>query len=137
MRLLVVTLVAALGLALTGGPVLAQGAVDKVKEANIRAAKDYLKHGLMLADEGRDDKAAESFRKAVSLRPDWAEARSLLGSSLARAGKYAEAEEQLRKAVSLDPNYAEGWYFLGLFLKDRGKTAEAEECFRKAKQLAR
>jgi len=136
MRLLLLSVMITLGLALASGPALAAVA-DKVQEANMRAAQDYLKHGLILADDGRDEQAAASFQKAVSIRPDWAEARSLLGSALSRAGKYAEAEEQLRKAVSLKPDYAEGWYFLGLFLKDRGKGKEADEAFAKAKKLAR
>jgi len=134
MKLLRLVMIVSLFLSLLSG---ASPAQDKSKEATARAAQDYLKHGLMLADNGEDDKAAEAFRKAVSARPDWAEARSLLGSALSRAGKYAEAEEQLQKAVSLKPDYGEGWYFLGLFLKDRGKEKEAEEAFRKAKQLAR
>lgn len=134
MRLLRLVMIIALVLALFSGPSLA---ASKSQEASDRAARDYLKHGLMLADGGDDAKAAEAFQKAVSLKPDWAEARSLLGSALSRAGKYREAEEQLRKAVTLQPDYGEGWYFLGLFLKDRGKTKEAEEAFQKAKQLAR
>jgi tetratricopeptide (TPR) repeat protein len=135
----------ALSIALSIGLVLgglspfswAQGVQDKVKAASERAAKDYLNHGLMLAGEGRDEAAAQSFRKAISLRPDWAEAHSLLGSALSRAGNYKEAEEALRKAVALKPDYAEGWYFMGQFLKERGKDKEAEEAFQKAKQLAR
>jgi tetratricopeptide (TPR) repeat protein len=132
MRLLALLMI--VSLALLSGPSLAQ---DKAKDASNRAAQDYLKNGLLLADGGEDDKAAEAFQKAVSLRPDWAEARSLLGSALSRAGKYREAEEQLRKAVSLKPDYGEGWYYLGLFLKDRGKEKEAAEALQKAKQLAR
>ena len=73
---------------------------------------------------------------AVGLRPDWAEAHSLLGSSLARAGNYAEAEAELRKAVTLKPDYAEGWNFLGEFLKEYGKEKEAQEAFRKAQQFS-
>jgi Flp pilus assembly protein TadD len=134
MRLLRLVMIVSLGLALLSGPSLA---ASKSQEATDRAAHDYLKLGLIQADSGNDEAAADAFQKAVSMKPNWAEARSLLGSALMRAGKYREAEEQLRKAVSLDPNYAEGWYFLGLFLKDRGKTKEAEAAFQKARQLAR
>ena len=107
---------------------------DKVKEATERAARDYLQHGLIQASEGHEAAAEKSFREAIKLKPQWAEAYSLLGSALARAGKYAEAEEALRKAVSLKPDYGEGYYYLGLFLEERGKAAEAQEAFRKAKQ---
>jgi Flp pilus assembly protein TadD len=115
----------------------AQSGADKVKAANLRAAQDYLKSGLILAGEGRDAEAVKSFRAALGIRPDWAEAHSLLGSSLARAGNFPEAEAELRKAVTLKPDYAEGWNFLGEFLKDRGKEKEAQEAFRKAQQFAR
>ncbi len=138
MKRWMVVLLVMIGLALGAGiQGFAQGGADKVKAANLRAAQDYLKSGLILAGEGRDAEAVRSFRQALSIRPDWAEAHSLLGSALARSGSYAEAEAELRKAVALKPDYAEGWNFLGEFLKDRGKTQEAEECFRKAKQFAR
>ena len=136
-RWMVVVLVM-IGLALSAGaPGFADNGVDKVKAANMRAAQDYLRSGLLLAGEGRDAEAVKAFRQALSIRPDWAEAHSLLGSSLVRAGNYAEAEAELRKAVTLKPDYAEGWNFLGEFLKERGKEQEAQEAFRKAKQYAR
>ncbi|MFZ5447376.1 MAG: tetratricopeptide repeat protein [Thermodesulfobacteriota bacterium] len=138
MKRWIVVVLVTMCLAAGAGPQgFAQTAVDKVKAANIRAAQDYLKSGFILAGEGRDEEAAKAFGNAVSIRPDWAEARSLYGSALARISKYAEAEAELRKAVALKPDYAEGWNFLGEFLKDRGKTAEAQEAFRKAKQYAR
>jgi Flp pilus assembly protein TadD len=115
----------------------ADSGADKVKAANLRAAQDYFKSGLMLAGEGREAEAIKAFHQALGIRPDWAEAHSLLGSILFRAGKYPEAEVELRKAVTLKPDYAEGWNFLGEFLKDRGKTREAQEAFKKAKQFAR
>ena len=132
--LLVMTLI--LNLA-TVGHLFAASAQDKVKEANERAAQDYLKHGLILAGEGREELAVNSFKKALAIKPDWAEAYSLLGSALSRAGNYAEAEQALRKAVTLKPDYAEGWFYLGQFLKEKGKEAEAQEAFRKAKQFTR
>jgi Flp pilus assembly protein TadD len=131
-------IVAMLSLALgTGAQVFAQSATDKIKAANLAAAQDYYKSGLVLAGEGRDAEAAKAFRQALGIRPDWPEAHSLLGSSLLRAGNYAEAEAELRKAVALKPDYAEGWNFLGDFLQQRGKTQEAQEAFRKAQQYAR
>jgi Tfp pilus assembly protein PilF len=110
---------------------------EKVREANELAAKDYLKEGLLQAGEGHDAEAAAAFRRALSIKPDWAEAHSLLGSALSRAGDLHEAEAELRKAVQLQPNYAEGWNYLGEFLKERGKAQEAQEAFAKAKQYAR
>jgi len=110
---------------------------EKVKESNEKAAKNYLQEGLLQAGEGRDAEAAAAFRRALAIKPDWAEAHSLLGSSLSRAGDLREAEAELRKAVQLKPDYGEGWYFLGEFLKSRGKDQEAQDAFAKAKQFAR
>jgi len=136
-RWMVIVLVM-IGLALGAGiQGFADNGADKVKAANLRAAQDYYKSGLLLAGEGREADAAKAFRQAIGIRPDWAEAHSLLGSTLARAGNLAEAEAELRKAVSLKPDYAEGWNFLGEFLQEHGKTQEAQEAFRKAKQYAR
>jgi Flp pilus assembly protein TadD len=136
-RWLVVVLVT-MCLALGVGPqVFAQTAAEKIKAANERAAQDYFKGGLILAGEGRDAEAVKSFRQALSIKPKWAEAHSLLGSTLAETGNYKEAEAELREAVTLKPDYAEGWNFLGQFLKNRGKEAEAQEAFKKAQQYAR
>ena len=127
-----------IGLALgAGSQGFADNGADKVRAANLRAAQDYYKSGLLLAEEGREAEAVRAFRQALGIRPDWAEAHSLLGSILFRAGNYAEAEVELRKAVTLKPDYAEGWNFLGEFLKARGKEKEAQEAFKKAQQFAR
>ncbi|MGD0828331.1 MAG: hypothetical protein ABSA09_09655 [Desulfobaccales bacterium] len=125
-------------LALGGmAPGWASDVQGKVREASEKAAKNYLKEGLLMAGEGQDAQAASAFRQALALKPDWAEAHSLLGSALSRSGNQREAEVELRKAVQLQPDYAEGWYFLGEFLKGRGKDQEAQEAFAKAKQYAR
>jgi tetratricopeptide (TPR) repeat protein len=136
-RRMVIVLVI-IGLALGAGiQAFSENGADKVKAANLRAAQDYYQSGLMLAGEGREDEAVRAFRQALSIRPDWAEAHSLLGSILFRAGNYPEAEIELRKAVTLKPDYAEGWNFLGEFLQAKGKEKEAQEAFKKAKQFAR
>jgi Flp pilus assembly protein TadD len=138
MKQWIVIVLVVIGLALGAGiQGFADSGSDKVREANLRAAQDYYKSGLILAGEGREADAAKAFRQALGIRPDWAEVHSLLGSTLARSGNYAEAEVELRKAVALKPDYAEGWNFLGEFLKDRGKEQEAQAAFKKAQQFAR
>ena len=136
-RWMVIVLVM-IGLALGAGiQGFADNGADKVKAANLRAAQDYYRSGLILAQEGREAEAIKAFRQALSIRPDWAEAHSLLGSILFRAGNRAEAEVELRKAVTLKPDYAEGWNFLGECLQAQGKEREAQEAFNKAKQFSR
>ena len=138
MKQWIVIVLVIIGLALGAGiQGFADNGADKVKAANLRAAQDYYKSGLILAEEGREAEAVRAFRQALGIRPDWAEAHSLLGSILFKAGNYAEAEVELRKAVALKPDYAEGWNFLGEFLKEKGKEREAQEAFKKAQQFSR
>ena len=87
MKRWMVIVLAMIGLALGAGiQGFADNGADKVKAANLRAAQDYYKSGLMLAGEGREAEAIKAFRQALGIRPDWAEAHSLLGSILFRAG---------------------------------------------------
>ena len=88
-RWMVVVLVM-IGLALGAGiQGFADNGSDKVKAANLRAAQDYYKLGLIQAGEGREAEAIKAFRQALGIRPDWAEVHSLLGSTLARSGNFA------------------------------------------------
>jgi hypothetical protein len=73
-RWMVIVLVI-IGLALGAGiQGFADSGADKVKAANLRAAQDYYKSGLMLAGEGRETEAVKAFHQALGIRPDWAEA---------------------------------------------------------------
>jgi tetratricopeptide (TPR) repeat protein len=133
-----ILMAALLILAVAAGPLAGQAQVaDIVKQKSEAAYKEYMKGGNFLAGENKYDAAVDSYRKAISMKPDAAEAYSLMGSALAMAGKDREAEEALRKAVALQPTYAEGYYHLGNFLKSTGKMSEAEDAFRKAKQYRR
>ena len=123
-RWMVIVLVM-IGLALgTGIQGFADNGADKVKAANLRAAQDYYKSGLMLAGEGREAEAIKAFRQALSIRPDWAEAHSLLGSILFRAGNYPEAEVELRKAVTLEARLRRRLEFSGRIPPGRGARSE-------------
>jgi Flp pilus assembly protein TadD len=132
MSAVLIVMVVAVGIA----PAFSQTS-DIVKQKSLEAAKEYVKSGNLLAGEGRYDAAIKSYRQAIQMDPNYAEAYSLMGSALAQAGRDRDAEEALRKAVSLKPNYAEGYFHLGNFLKARGKEAEAQEAFQKAKQYSR
>jgi Flp pilus assembly protein TadD len=127
---------AVLTVAMGSTPLLA-GTEEVVKQKTLEASKDYLTSGNMLAGEGKYEAAVKSYRQAIQMDPNSAEAYSLMGSALAQAGRSKEAEEALRKAVSLKPNYAEGYFYLGTFLKSQNRESEAQDAFRKAKQYAR
>ena len=58
--------------------------------------------GLVLAQNGEDEKAIAEFREAVRIHPDYADAQANLGAALMLSAD-EEAIAHLEKAVSLDP----------------------------------
>jgi serine/threonine-protein kinase len=87
---------------------------------------------VVLRDQKKWDEAIAEFRKAVALKPDYAEAHHNLGITLLRQGDVAGAVAEYRKAVALKPDYAEGHYDLGWALYYQGDVAGAVAEYRKA-----
>ncbi len=100
--------------------------------------KDYRvfsNYGVILKDLGKLQDAELSYRKAIELNPDFADAHSNLGNILRDLGKLNEAELSLRKAIELNPDFAEAHSNLGNILRDLGKLNEAELSLHKAIEL--
>ena len=83
-------------------------------------------------EQGKLDEAAACYRRALELKPDYAEAYNNLGNTLKDQGRPDEAAACCRRAVELRPDYAEAHYNLGNALKDQGKPEEAVACYRRA-----
>lgn len=69
------------------------------------------------AEELVDTKPAEAvdlYRKALAIRPDWAEGWLYLGASLYATDRFAEATDAFRKGTRLAPTKGTAWAFLGL-----------------------
>jgi tetratricopeptide (TPR) repeat protein len=80
-------------------------------------------NGVSLAQADKLEEALDAFRKAVELKPDFAEAHINLGLLLYRQGKADEAEKALLKALELKPE------------ESKTKEALADIYFEKAKEL--
>lgn len=82
--------------------------------------------GFAQSHLGMPAEAAESYRKAVDLAPDWFEANLNLGVDLARSGKRPEAISALKHAVQLKPSgngqqaIAKAWLTLAETMADEG-----------------
>jgi len=85
-----------------------------------------------LKNLGKLKEAEISYRKAIEIKSDYAEAHSNLGNILKNLGKLKEAEISYRKAIKLNPDYADAYSNLGSILRDLGKLKEAEISYRKA-----
>jgi tetratricopeptide (TPR) repeat protein len=88
--------------------------------------------GLIAARVGRYDVAIELIGKAVSLRPDLAEAHDNLGNALSTLGRLDQAEASHRRALSIKPAFAGAHYNLGNVLEGQGRLDEAVAAYRRA-----
>jgi predicted O-linked N-acetylglucosamine transferase (SPINDLY family) len=91
--------------------------------------------GITLQDLGRLEEAEASYRQAISLKPDYAEAHSNLGITLRVLGRLDEAEASYRKAIALKPDFAEAHSNLGGTLRELGRSKDAEASYRQAISL--
>jgi len=75
--------------------------------------------GNILKELGKLEEAETSYRKAITLKPDFAEAHNNLGIILKELGKLEEAETSYRKAITLKPDFAEAHNNLEITLNEK------------------
>ncbi len=95
----------------------------------------FSNYGVILKNLGKLQEAEFSYRKAIEIKPNYADAHINLGNVLNCLGKLKEAELSYRKAIEIKPNYAEAHSNLGNVLNGFGKLKEAELSTRKAIEL--
>ncbi len=103
------------------------------------SAQNPLAHnslGAVLTDQGQFDEAVAHFRKALKIKPDYAQARYNLEVVLAERGSPDEIIRHLHKALEIKPADAKARYNLGLVLAEHGRADEAVAHFQKALDLA-
>ncbi len=95
----------------------------------------FMNYGIILKDLGKLEEAELSTRKAIKIKPDYAEAHSNLGIILTDLGNLKEAEISYRKAIEINPYFANAHYNIGNSFKDLGNLKEAEFSTRKAIEI--
>ena len=95
----------------------------------------FSNYGVILQGLGNLQDAELSYRKAIELKPDYADARLNLGNILKDLGNLQDAEFSYRKAIELNPDFAMAFANLGTILSDQGNLQEAELSTRKAIEL--
>jgi predicted TPR repeat methyltransferase len=90
-----------------------------------RRGDEHLKH-----DELED--AARCYRQAISLDPDYVDARIGLGFVLMEQKQYIEAEGNLDRALAIDPTIADAHYLLGRAYKEQGDLERSIASFTSA-----
>jgi tetratricopeptide (TPR) repeat protein len=99
------------------------------------SAEDWNNAGAAQVSEGKLEAAFNSFREAILLQPDLAEAHTNLGGLLRQQGRFDEAIAALRRAVQHRPDMFEARFGLGDALRERGLLEEAAASYQEAVRL--
>jgi len=100
-----------------------QQALDKVSELQQQFSDSvalYKIQGAVNHSLGKLDAAITSFKKVVSIKPDYAKAYYNMGVTLKEQGKLEESIEAYQKALTIKPDYAEACYNMDNVLKELG-----------------
>ena len=95
----------------------------------------FLNYGAILQGLGKLREAEISTRKAIEIKPDFANAHLNLGNILRDLNKLREAEISTRKAIEIKPDFANAHYNLGNILKNLGKLKDAKFSYQKAIEI--
>lgn len=95
----------------------------------------YLKGRMLLEEDGRLREALTELRRAVTLRPDYAEARMALGIQLMAGGNYAEALTQFQSAARLAPTLVAVHLNLGDAYRANKQWQQAKSSFDRALKM--
>lgn len=105
---------------------------DVSNERRRQRANEYNDRGVMLFHRRELAAAETEFRKALDIRPDFAEVFNNLGLTLSDLGKREEAVEAFKKAIDLAPEAPEAYNNLGCLFRIKKDYQQAVELFNQA-----
>jgi tetratricopeptide (TPR) repeat protein len=105
---------------------------DVSNERRRQRANEHNDRGVMLFHRRELAAAEAEFRKALDIRPDFAEACNNLGLTLSDLGKKDEAVASFRQAIELAPDAPEAYNNLGCLYRVRKDYQQAVELFNQA-----
>ena len=91
--------------------------------------------GASASQIGMLDQAIYAYKKAISIKPDYADAYCNMSVALQNQGKPDEAIEACNKAISLKPDYVVAYSNMGNAFQNQGKLDEAIKAYNKAISL--
>ena len=102
-------------------------------------SKDYPDESLLFnirgacyAGLGQLDIAVQNYKKALSIKPDYAKAHYNLGSVLQELGKLHDSVKSYENSIALEPENAQAHNNLAIVLRELDQLEEAEASCRKA-----
>jgi tetratricopeptide (TPR) repeat protein len=107
--------------------------LSRLADSYGNAAKQEQNRDARLQDQ---QKAIETYQKALQLNPNEAALHNNLGGVYADMGKIPEAQAEFQKAADLNPAGASGYYYnLGVVLVNQNKMDDAAVALKKATDL--
>jgi tetratricopeptide (TPR) repeat protein len=107
----------------------------QVYEEALKRHDDALLRNRLGAVYGRLDRleqAEQQFRRAIKLKPDYADAHANLGSVYGRAGRMQDAIRETEYALACDPNHLLALRNLGFSYAYTGRRTEAKRMLERA-----
>ncbi|MRR09692.1 tetratricopeptide repeat protein [bacterium] len=101
-------------------------------ERTRREAEEHNEKGVMLYHRRELGAAEAEFRRALELRPDFAEAFNNIGLAMSDQGKREDAVTAFRRAVELMPDAPETYNNLGCLFKSKRDYQQALDHFNQA-----
>jgi tetratricopeptide (TPR) repeat protein len=89
-------------------------------------------HGGVLVELERMDEAIPRLRRALAMKPDYAEAHYNLGNALRKSGQLEEAVRSYEMAIKHRPNYVDAYLNASQALLEHDRQAEAIATLRRA-----
>lgn len=91
----------------------------------------YKKRGNEFLTSGKLEDAAECYKQAVAINPNYAEGFLNLGFVLKELKRYEDAERCLSQAILINPEMEDAYYILGTISRERGNLNAAIDNFNK------
>ncbi len=96
-------------------------------------AEAYFNMGLSLLKlSGGFAAAIDAYKKAIEIKPDYANAYYNMGVALGGLGRHMEAIAAYKSAIAIDPDYADAYSNMGNALDELGRYMEAIDAFKSA-----
>jgi len=81
------------------------------------------------------DAAIRSYKKALKINPDYADAYSNMGNALKDKGDLEAAIQSYKQALKIKPDYAQAYNNMGNALKDKGDLEAAIQSYKQALKI--
>ncbi|HEX3558093.1 MAG TPA: tetratricopeptide repeat protein [Pyrinomonadaceae bacterium] len=109
--------------------------VVELQKLSNKNAETYLVQGNALLKLNQPKEAADAFRQAVRMNPQYADAYFQLGNACDRLNQQEDAAKAFQEAVRLNPQDADAFFNLGNTYGKLGRDSEAADAYAQAVRL--